>query len=92
LTKWKRLFAPSRPAQPLALTPDFANQPDKQTQWAAFLKRLESAHRNARPSGLPDELPQLVAHLADFLIPVTQALADNRPFNQTWNPPGPWNP
>lgn len=80
------------PAQPLALTPDFANQPDKRTQWAAFLKRLESAHRNARPSGLPDELPQLIAHLAEFLGPVTHALADNQPFTHTWNPPGPWKP
>ncbi|MBS3821551.1 MAG: nucleotidyl transferase AbiEii/AbiGii toxin family protein [Phycisphaerae bacterium] len=84
------------PAQPLALTPHFANQPDKQTQWAAFLKRLESAHHSARPSGLPDELPdelpQLIAHLAEFLTPATQALADNQPFNHTWNPPGPWKP
>ena len=80
------------PAQPLALTPEFANRPDKQTQWAAFLKRLESAHRNARPTGLPDELPQLVAHLADFLTPVTQTLADDQPFTHTWNPPGPWRP
>jgi len=23
---------------------------------------------------------------------ITQALADNQPFNHTWNPPGPWKP
>lgn len=80
------------PAHPPALTPDFADQPDKQTQWAAFLKRLESARHNARPSGLPDELPRLIAHLAEFLTPVTQALADNLPFNHNWTPPGPWKP
>jgi len=80
----------SVPAQPLGLTPDFANQPDKRTQWAAFLKRLATTHYNARPCDLPDELPQLIASLAAFLNPVTQAIADNKPFSQTWSPLGPW--
>lgn len=68
---------------PFGLTDDFARDPQKQTQWQAFLgkNRLEAL-----------QLEVLVAALRDFLLPpVAAANADYR-FPQFWPAGGPWTP
>ncbi|MCY2963558.1 MAG: hypothetical protein NT069_07900 [Planctomycetota bacterium] len=48
-------------------------------QWTGFLRKgrlLES----------PPALDEIVALLASFLMPPTQALAANEPWNRTWVP------
>ena len=68
---------------PLALTSEFANDPQKQLQWAAFVRRN-------RLSDAPQSLDQVVAKLAEFLGPVIQAVAANRSWPRSWKPAGPW--
>jgi len=71
------------PADPVALTDDFGRDGAKQTQWRAFLRR-------SRLDDAPEQLAEVVAALAGFLIPVVQALAAEKPFERAWQPPGPW--
>jgi hypothetical protein len=70
-------------ALPLALTPEFATDASKQTQWRAFLRksRLEDA---------PAELRELIHGLGVFLLPVAQAVQGNQTFDRAWKAPGPW--
>ena len=69
-------------AAPLALTQEFASSSKKQTQWNAFLRKLRID--NAAP------FENVVGNLADFLLPILDAAANDRPFDQTWAPGGPW--
>ncbi len=68
---------------PLALTPQFASDPLKVTQWRAFLRksRLETA---------VDDLAPTIEAISRFLLPVATAIHDDRPFDARWTPPGPW--
>ena len=68
---------------PLALTSEFADDPQKQLQWAAFVRRN-------RLSDAPESLDHVVAKLAEFLGPVIQAVAANRSWPRSWKPAGPW--
>jgi hypothetical protein len=70
---------------PLALTPTFAADPGKQTQWLAFLRRTKLVDA-------PAELQHVVAVLGRFLLPIAQALVEDRAFEQTWTARGPWKP
>jgi predicted nucleotidyltransferase component of viral defense system len=68
---------------PTALTDEFAADPIKQTQWAAFLRR----------SGLADAPPELsgvVRDLRAFLLEPLRSAAQGRPFSKSWKPGGPW--
>ncbi len=68
---------------PLALTDAFADDPTKQAQWNAFLRR----------GGLTTEavtLRDVIAVLKAFLWPPTSAAAAGRSFEARWQPPGPW--
>jgi predicted nucleotidyltransferase component of viral defense system len=68
---------------PVALTEEFSKDPDKTTQWKAFLLR----------SGLEDtavDLPQIIEELMLFLVPPLQAAASGRDFNLEWTRGGPW--
>lgn len=54
---------------PDALTADFANDPDKQQQWAAFVR------------GVGEEMPSLaetIAQLAEFLMPIAAIARERR--------------
>lgn len=68
---------------PLALTPVFAQDRAKQTQWRAFLRK-----GNLMPAAV--ELPELIELLAQFLMPPLQTLGQARPFAGQWPPGGPW--
>jgi hypothetical protein len=68
---------------PLALTPAFYEDRQKQTQWDGFLRK----------GGLRAETPPLakvIDSLANSLMPPALAAANGRTFNQTWKAEGPW--
>ena len=66
--------------EPEALTAAFAQDETKVVQWRAFRRRVEA----------PEDLTEVVAHLAGFLGPIVEALSAGRPFRGTWHAPGPW--
>jgi len=75
----------ARRATPLSQTSDvltaaFAQDEVKVSQWRAFRRRVEA----------PEDLAEVVAHLAGFLGPIAEALSADRPFRGTWRAPGPW--
>jgi len=67
---------------PVALSDDFAGDPEKSKQWHAFLNRIGSAERI--------DLESLVLHLREFLIPLAAAAKDNVNFRRYWSAGGPW--
>ncbi len=69
---------------PTALTAAFVENPAKQRQWQAFLRRGGAADA-------PATLAEIVAALEPFLMPPTHALNAGLPFTQQWSPGGPWN-
>jgi len=68
---------------PLALTPEFYDDREKNTQWKAFLNKSKL---NAEGKSLPE----IAAVLSSFLMPVSAAVAKQEAFNQKWQPFGPW--
>ncbi len=68
---------------PLALSPSFADDPAKQTQWKAFIRKWQLL---ADPPLLPD----VIGLLRGFLMPPVRALVDQRAFEATWSPGGEW--
>jgi hypothetical protein len=68
---------------PAAFSDVFANDREKQAQWAAFVRRIQV--ENA-----PAFLSDVVQYIKAFLQPVIQALIEERPFVQRWLPGGPW--
>lgn len=67
---------------PMGLSSVFANDPQKQTQWKAFLNR----------NGL-DQVPldEVVNFLVGFLMPIIQAAAEGEQFPKQWPAGGPWS-
>jgi len=67
---------------PIAFTPDFHNDPEKQAQWNAFVRR----------NGLPEDyqLPVVIEQLKTFLLPPTHAVSSGEKFIHTWPEGGPW--
>lgn len=74
------------PASPVAFSDNFAQDPGKQAQWEAFLRR----YRLADEMGIPRTLSEIVQSIASFLRPVLQAILEERCFEQEWSPGGPW--
>ena len=70
-------------APPTALTPVFSGDAQKQTQWRAFL-------RKTRLTDAPSALPDVIAVISSFLLPLAQAIGNGHEFNQTWKALGPW--
>lgn len=68
---------------PLALTSEFSQDPGKQTQWLAFIKRNQLA-----PADL--SLPAVIADIREFLQPAMNAVARREVFDFSWPPGGPW--
>ncbi len=68
---------------PLGLTDAFAQDPQKQTQWQAFLRtnRLEALALN-----------DVIAALATFMLPVIEAASANAIFSARWQAGGQWSP
>jgi predicted nucleotidyltransferase component of viral defense system len=70
---------------PLALTKEFARNPDKRVQWNAFLSR------NRLQIGDMD-LSQIVQEIRIFLIAPMSAATRSQPFREVWPAGGPWIP
>lgn len=67
---------------PIALTPDFYDDPIKISQWSSFLKRTKLDTSLS--------LSDTIAKLNQFLIPLFQAFVNNHPFDLTWHPDHGW--
>jgi predicted nucleotidyltransferase component of viral defense system len=70
-------------ANPIGLRDEFAHEPGKQGQWAAFLRKI-------RATDTPLDLAEQVAALRAFLGPVLGALAAGVAFEVHWPAGGPW--
>jgi predicted nucleotidyltransferase component of viral defense system len=70
-------------AEPLALSPEFAGDPAKATQWRAFI-------RKGRLDGVTEDLEEILSTIASFLTPILRAITEGKDFEYTWKPPGPW--
>jgi predicted nucleotidyltransferase component of viral defense system len=69
-------------SSPVALTPDFGQNVDKQKQWRAFLKRNRAdGHK---------EFAEIILELSNFLMPPIGALVNQIEFDQIWSAGGPW--
>ncbi len=68
----------------VAFTGAFAQDPTKQTQWKAFV-------RKSRMKDVPVQLDEVIGCLTSFLGPVAEALAAGGSFAKVWRPPGPWS-
>jgi hypothetical protein len=78
-----RRRTPLGPDLPVALTPVFAVDRDKQTQWRAFL-------RKSRQGGASPDLAVTVSAIAAFLGPIVVAAESGRRFAGRWPPGGGW--
>lgn len=70
-------------AKPVALTPAFGSDGDKQKQWTSFVSRSRLEYAPAR-------FAEVVATIADFAGPILSVLADGGEFEGVWVPPGLW--
>ena len=80
---FKRRRTPIETALPAALTPRFYADEGHARQWRAYLSR------NSLP-GAPADFVAVGELLQAFLVPPWRALADDRPFFDTWPASGPW--
>lgn len=71
------------PSRPQALSDAFAEDEQKQQQWAAFLDR-------ARLGSTAPDLKMVIEHLDAFLWPPLKASRREDPFREHWTPGGPW--
>lgn len=71
------------PAEPAVFRREFRTDQAKTAQWAAFLRR-------AKPAASPGSFADVVAALEDFLAPVLDSIAQDKPFRGRWRAPGPW--
>lgn len=71
------------PANPVAFSDSFSQDSERQTQWAAFLRRL-------RLEDAPTTLRETVQTIAAFLQPVIRPLSEGHRFDRHWPAGGPW--
>ena len=62
--------------EPIALTPEFSANPQKQAQWAGFIRRMKL---HDVPS-----LPEIVDQLREFLMPAMRAAAMREDWHSKW--------
>jgi hypothetical protein len=79
---FERRQTPLPSDQPLALTEEFAADPQKRLQWDAFVGRIRGADQ-------PD-LSEAIVTLRAFLWPALVAAATDGPWQRRWEPGGPW--
>jgi len=66
------------------LVHSLASDPEKHSQWAAFVRKADVA-------GAPADFASVLALIELFLGPVVAACASGRPFALRWFPPRPWD-
>jgi len=69
--------------QPTAFTAEFRRDAQKQTQWAAFL-------RKSKAEGAPKDLDAVMESVSSFLLPVIESIKSKEGFGLFWFPGGPW--
>ncbi len=69
---------------PSGLSPGFYEDAHKNNQWNAFISKGKLATS-------PPSLTEVCLFLETFLLPPTQALAQEREFRAKWEPGGPWH-
>ena len=79
---FERRATPFPDGVPLVLTRPFLEDPDRRTQWRAFLRR-------GRLEG-PGDSGDVADALMLFLGPLLAAAAGGDPFHRRWAPGGPW--
>ncbi len=65
-------------------TEDFAERPDKQSQWTAFVKKGAFTE-------VPGKFAQLMTDIRTFLLPIAQSCETKEPFKYLWPTGGPWS-
>jgi hypothetical protein len=83
-TTFKTRGTPVPVDAPLALTPEFYDDRQKNAQWKAFLNK-------SRLDADAKSLSEIAAALRKFLIPVSAAVAQGKEIDQLWRPAGPWS-
>ena len=68
---------------PVVFTEEFYQDEIKQKQWKGFCQK------NSRYIG-ELRLEEVCLTIAEFLMPVVKAIAQDKLLPQHWNPPGPW--
>jgi hypothetical protein len=68
---------------PPAFSLDYFGAKTHQLQWQAFVKRIGEA-------ALVDRFPEIVAGVADFIMPAATSTARGLPFRLRWLAGGPW--
>jgi predicted nucleotidyltransferase component of viral defense system len=72
---------PNKP--PLALSPEFYDDREKNAQWKAFLNK-------AKLNAGGKSLAEIAEALRAFLVPVSDAVARDEILKRNWEPGGPW--
>jgi len=80
---FERRATPALAEMPVGLTDAFAVNAAKQSQWAAFVRKMGSR------SSVPD-LSEVVTAVAAFLAPIVRATGSGEALGERWTPPGPW--
>jgi len=80
---FERRRTPLPTEDPLALSPSFADDRVKQTQWRAFV-------RKGRLLTEAPPLPDVIGVLRGFLMPPVNALVEGRAFGMKWPAGGHW--
>ena len=70
-------------ATPVAFTSAFTDDPGKQAQWRAFVRRHPFEQE-------PPTLKAAIQVITTLLQPVALDLIEGRPFDSQWPPGGPW--
>ena len=68
---------------PVAFTKEYFTNPDKQTQWQAFLRTSKLENEKI-------DLSEVVDAIQQFLLPPLIASAKDKPFTENWCAGGPW--
>ena len=63
---------------PVAFSPEFSEDKQKQVQWKAFL-------RKTKPETMPGNLQSVLDGLIRFMMPVLDALRHKKMLKKTWN-------
>jgi predicted nucleotidyltransferase component of viral defense system len=80
---FSRRATPLPDGLPTALTEDFRQDPQKQTQWQAFV-------RKARPEPVGNSFGAVIYDVVAFLMPIVEAISSNWLLDKAWVPGGPW--
>jgi len=80
---FERRSTPPRAGRPMAFSEEFTNDRQKQAQWRAFV-------RKSRSEAVSGDLGAAMSDIAAFLMPVMEAMRDDRTFESSWPKGGPW--